>query len=53
MGANDPMVVGPVFVLVWVGVAVAGMILWSFTAGTHGTAGYRLVREQWAVVAGN
>jgi hypothetical protein len=29
------------------------MILWSFTAGTHGTAGYRLVREQCAVVAGN
>jgi hypothetical protein len=53
MGANDPMVVGPVFVLVWVGVAVAGMILWSFTAGTHGTAGYRLVREQCAMVAGN
>ena len=25
------------------------MILWSFTAGTHGTAGYRLVREQCAV----
>ena len=25
------MVVGPVFVLIWVGVAVAGMILWSFT----------------------
>jgi hypothetical protein len=29
------------------------MILWSFTAGTPGTAGYRLVREQCAVVAGN
>ena len=53
MGANDPMVVGPVFVLVWVGVTVAGMILWSFTAGTHGTAAYRLVREQCAMVACN
>jgi hypothetical protein len=33
MGANDPMVVGRVFVLVWFGVAAAWVIaiLWSFT----------------------